>query len=276
MTTSALNTELTVETTFVSYGICITVSLTNRELLPPLMQSFPVGWKPSTRRLPDRKYSLKVSEPRNGSGARKYVLSYNARRLAQSERLADALAAFKSHSRLFIAEMTTQRVFLHAGVVGWRGKAILLPGRSWSGKTTLVAEMVRAGATYFSDEYAVIDRRCRVHPYLKPLSLRDRTTGHQTDHSVTSLGGTEATMSLPVGLVLVSKYCEGSVWRPKRLSAGEGIMELMDNSISIRRSPKIVLPALGKLASQAEVIKGVRGAAGQVVDYLLKNYSAWA
>jgi hypothetical protein len=34
---------------------------------------------------------------------------------------------------------------------------------SYSGKTTLVSELIRAGATYYSDEYAVIDERGRVH-----------------------------------------------------------------------------------------------------------------
>ena len=43
-------------------------------------------------------------------------------------------------------------------IVTWgRGRAIVIPGRTFSGKSTLVAELVRAGATYYSDEYAVED-----------------------------------------------------------------------------------------------------------------------
>ena len=63
---------------------------------------------------------------------------------------------------------------MHAGVVGWNGRALLLPGRTLSGKTTLVAELLRAGATYYSDELAVLDARGRVHPFPKPLAIREK------------------------------------------------------------------------------------------------------
>ena len=49
------------------------------------------------------------------------------------------------------------------------GHGIMLPGYSFAGKTTLVAEFVRAGALYYSDEYAVLDRDRFAHPYPRPL-----------------------------------------------------------------------------------------------------------
>ena len=64
-----------------------------------------------------------------------------------------------------MAAETRERVFVHAGVVGWKGHAIVIPGRSRSGKTTLVAELVKAGAEYYSDEFAVLDAEGRVHPF---------------------------------------------------------------------------------------------------------------
>ena len=64
-----------------------------------------------------------------------------------------------------VANYAPDRVFVHAGVVAWRGRALVLPGTSFAGKTTLVAELVRAGAIYYSDEYAVLDEQGRVHPY---------------------------------------------------------------------------------------------------------------
>ena len=36
-----------------------------------------------------------------------------------------------------------------------------------------MAELLRAGAVYYSDEYAVVDPWGRVHPFAKPLSIRD-------------------------------------------------------------------------------------------------------
>src|SRR5260370_20995260 len=87
------------------------------------------------------------------------------------------LDAFESHVQLTVAEYAPRRVFVHAGVVGWKNRAILIPGLSHSGKTTLVDQLIRAGATYYSDEYAVLDERGRVHPYARALGMRSRDSG---------------------------------------------------------------------------------------------------
>ena len=43
-----------------------------------------------------------------------------------------------------VAQHAPDRVFVHAGVVAHRGRAILLPGLSMSGKSTLISELGRA------------------------------------------------------------------------------------------------------------------------------------
>ena len=70
------------------------------------------------------------------------------------------------------AEPLRMLIFIHAGVVAQDGVAIALPGVSFAGKTTLVSALVRAGAVYYSDEFAVIDKRGVVNPYPKALSVR--------------------------------------------------------------------------------------------------------
>src|ERR671929_229610 len=87
----------------------------------------------------------------------------------------------------------------HAGVVGWQGRAILIPGRSFSGKSTLVAALVRAGATYYSDEFAVLDERGRVHPFPKKLSMRLEGSARPRFAPVEELGGRRGTTPLRVG-----------------------------------------------------------------------------
>src|SRR4029077_21066652 len=69
------------------------------------------------------------------------------------------LRYFDSILRITIAEYAVGRAFLHAGLVGWKGNAIVIPGDSYSGKSTLVAELIRAGPEYYSDEYAVLDEQ---------------------------------------------------------------------------------------------------------------------
>ena len=54
--------------------------------------------------------------------------------------------------------------------------AIVMPGASFAGKTTMVRAWLEAGATYYSDEFAVLDRTGRVHPFARPLAIREGST----------------------------------------------------------------------------------------------------
>src|SRR5207237_2668254 len=97
---------------------------------------------------------------------------------------------FSSRLRLTVAEFAKSRVFIHAGVVGWKGKAIVIPGKSFHGKTTLTAELVKRGALYYSDEYAVLSEEGMVYPFPKTLSMRGFTDKYkQVESSVREFGG---------------------------------------------------------------------------------------
>src|SRR6185503_15266327 len=102
---------------------------------------------------------------------------WNLLRVARSRSFEDVLNALESHVQLTVAEFAPRRIFVHAGVVGWKDRAILIPGVSHSGKTTLVDLLIRAGATYYSDEYAVLDARGRVHPFPRALGIRFPNSG---------------------------------------------------------------------------------------------------
>lgn len=189
--------------------------------------------------------------------------------IARTSDIEQLFETFESNLQLYIAEMSPRKVFVHAGVVGWRGQAILIPGRSMSGKTTLVHELVRAGAIYYSDEYAVLDERGRVHPFAKPLAIRQPDNFKQVKHAVEEFGGRAGTTSLPVGLVVVSKYRDGARWQPRRLTEGRGALELLANAIAARRQPKRVIATLQKVVRHAPVIKSARGKASNAVEAIL-------
>jgi hypothetical protein len=182
---------------------------------------------------------------------------------------------FESNLQLHVAENARRRTFIHAGVVGWRGCAIVIPGRSFTGKTTLVRELVRAGATYYSDEYAVLDARGLVHPFPKPLGIRDEGAMKQTKQWAEALGGRTGVKPLPVGLILLSHYKAGATWRPRRLSAGEGALALLANAVPARRQPGRTLAALRPVVLGAQVLKGERGDASEVVETLLDRVPTW-
>jgi hypothetical protein len=181
------------------------------------------------------------------------------------------LESLGSAVRIAVAEYAVGRVFIHAGVVGWKGKAIIMPARSFKGKSALTAELVRLGARYYSDEYAVLDEKGRVHPFPKDLSLRGIKNEHeQVDHEVEALGGKTGKRAIPVGLVVVTEYEERAKWNPKVLKAGRGMMTLIDNTVSIRRDPKFALPILSNVASNALIVKSKRGEARDTARAILQ------
>jgi hypothetical protein len=254
-----------------SYGVRIGIRVSKPGVLEQVLPFLPPGWKPSFSSIVDRLYSIIAGGEGPKPGMRLFSLAYaNANRIARTPELFQAIDAFESDLQLYVAETAPRRVFVHAGVVGWQGQAIVIPGRSFSGKTTLTAELVKAGMTYYSDEYAVLDEHGRVHHYARPLSIREN--GHlekPKKYGVETLGGRPGSKPLPVGLVVVSKYKPGAKWRPRQLSAGEGALALLANTVSARREPQTTLATLHKVVSRAAVLKGQRGEAQQVIDFIL-------
>ena len=255
-----------------SYGVRIGVRSNDGATLSRVMELLPGEWEKVDQPVVDRVYSILVG----GAGARANVRRFNLLygdhlRLARSLDLDSVLEAFDSDLRIFIAEFAKHRVFVHAGVVGWKGKAIVIPGRSFTGKSTLVAELIRAGATYYSDEYAVFDSRGRVHPFSKPLELRQDGNHKQSKIDIAEMGGHSGTKPLEVGLVLMTQFKDGARWRPRKLTSGKGVLQLLFNTVSARRNPQRALETLERVAAQAEVLQGVRGQATEIASAVLKR-----
>ncbi len=262
---------------FTSYGVRVCIRVNRKGLLAQILPNLPPGWKRSRSRNVDRVYSFVIGdEGKRGKPKRLNLVYADDKPVVGTPRLDQAIDAFESDLQLFVAETAPRRVFVHAGVVGWRGRAIVIPGRSFSGKTSLVAALVKAGATYYSDEYAVLDEHGRVHHYARPLSIRENGNLEKPKkYQVETLGGRSGVKPLPVGIVVVSKYKAGARWRPRGLSEGEGALELMSNTVSARRDPEAMLAAVRRVVSRAPVLKGTRGEARQVVEFIfekLANY----
>lgn len=176
----------------------------------------------------------------------------------------------ESQIRMTVAEFAEDFVFLHAGVVGYKGKAIVIPAKSFSGKTTLVAELAKRGLDYYSDEYAVIDKDGFVHPFPKKLSIRGIIDDwKQVDIDVEELGGKKGEKLIEVGIILVSKYKKRAKFRIEELTAGGGIIESIANSVSIRQNPEFVLSVLGRITNRARILKTNRTEASKFVDKFL-------
>ncbi len=185
-----------------------------------------------------------------------------------------ALGILDAHLRMHIALHAPDHVFVHAGVVGVGERAIVLPGRSFAGKTTLVAMLVQAGAEYWSDEYAVLDADGLVHPYPKPLSVRIDATRATDERPVESLGGLAGDRPLPVAVIAFTSYRPGVAWALRSCTAGEGAVKLLEHSVAARSRPEQVLAAVRRAATDAVVLEGDRGDADGAAGALLSRQAA--
>lgn len=247
-----------------AYGVRVGIRTNKPEALDHFSEYLPPLWKASSVSSVDRLFSLHI-------GKAVHVLFEDSDMTIRSRSLKRVLEDFGTRVKAYVAEMARRRVFVHAGAVGWHGKAIIIPGRSMSGKTSLVRELVRAGATYYSDEYAVLDIQGRVHPYPQPLAIRKSGSFIQRKRSVEELGGVAGDKPLPVGLVIVSQFQADARWRPRQLSSGQGVLEVLANTVPARRKPEIVMPTLQRAVSEATILKSARGEAAETVDLILKR-----
>lgn len=208
-------------------------------------------------------------------GNKMFELYENKNSLGKLNKL-EALERLGSVLRLMIAEFAVAKVILHAGVVAWNGRAIVIPAKSFRGKTSLVAELVKKGALYYSDEYAVLNEKGYVQSFPKPLSIRGIINEYtQLDQTVETLGGRAGKKNIPVGMILITEFdskLAANKWKPKLLSPGQGIMEVIPHTISIRNNTKLALKVLNKVASRAIIVKSKRGEAKEFVNLLINFF----
>ncbi len=181
-----------------------------------------------------------------------------------------AMGVIDAAVRSRVAALAPEHVFVHAGVVAHRGGALVMPGRSLAGKSTLVAALVAQGATYLSDEYAVLDTGGAVHPYPKPLSLRVNPGSLvQWDAPVERFGGVVADRAFRTAVIAVTRYEQDAQWRPVRRTPSDGALALLSNAVPARERPAETLAAVRRASAGALVLEGSRGEATETARDLL-------
>jgi len=70
--------------------------------------------------------------------------------------------------------------------------------------------------------------------------------------------------------VLSTSFKKGARFRPRELSRGHGVLELLANTVSARTQPRMALETLPKALESARVLKGARGEASEIVDSILR------
>ena len=247
-----------------AYGCCVAVDLP-RSLTPSLSAAMPPG------------YSIHVDGP---VPQRLWSMSFASDGSVQAFAEGGVLVTdpdvslvrdvLVSDLELWVAEHSPERVFVHAGCVAIGDRAIVLPGRSMAGKSTLVEALTLAGATYFSDEYALIDSQGFVWPYARPLSIRPADGGRQRRLPLSELGGSVGHTPARVALICNLRYDPEGPWEVREVRQGEVVLSLIDNAVAARRSPEAVLTALVAATEGVTAIRGTRDDAGFAARRLLE------
>jgi hypothetical protein len=263
--------------TFTSHGAVIGVRSNNVTVLERVAASLPTGAQLCDEDEADAVYTWRTESGSSASPV--HTITMRCRRHSTSNditRTTDvekALAVLNHDAEFRVAIYSPEDVFIHAAVVSWFGRAVLIPGHSFAGKSTLAAELVRQGAPYFSDEYAVLDAAGNVRPFTRRLMLRSHRGLPQGRFSPEELGGTRAAQPLPVSCLVVTRYVAGTRWKPQRMSRGEMVLALLAHAIDVQARPAHTLERTAR-ALGADVIglRGDRGeaavAARQILDHV--------
>ncbi|MBT7073034.1 MAG: hypothetical protein HN975_19330 [Anaerolineae bacterium] len=267
----ACQKDWTNEARYRAYGICVELRSSQSALLDAAAAHLPLGWHPlpETGARPEVTFVYRLHQSTEPN--KEYRLYYNDKLLSQSANLPEVLTTLENHAELYTAYHAKDYLFIHAGVVAWKGEIILIPGRSMSGKTTLTHALLHAGATYYSDEFALLDAEGLVHPYPVPLSIRKGGAIVGEKHPLEKLGIQAGTDPLPLGLIVVAKYQRYARWQPKILPPAEAMLALMDNAVAARGEPAFSMPILKKVAMGAKTIASKRGEAKRVARAILEE-----
>ena len=235
---------------------------------------FPPGWQDDepVAAAATLTYDLAVVSP--SRSRRQYELRNGAEIVAAGNDLPPLLGAFTAHAELLIAQHAPEHLFVHAGAVAWQGMGVVMPGHSLSGKTSLVRAFLEAGATYYSDEYAVMDRRGYVHPYTRPLAIRGLPGRAAMRVPPRALGASIGRIAVPVGLILVTTHRPGAKWRPRRVARSRAAIALMAHAIAARGDPRHSMPILAATVRSALALAGSRGEAAALVRQFTARFGA--
>lgn len=255
-----------------AFGVKFGLRVNDAAVLPALLGRLPPGAHVSQKPSADALQYLVTKHTGSADNASgdAWQIYAGAQLEAETADADEALEAFEGLVRFGVALNAPRWTFVHAGAVGWKGRAILIPGTSQSGKSHLVEAMVRLGATYYSDEFAVLDRRGRLFPYTQPLALR-RASGGIDRVTAEQLGGTRATGPLPVGLIVSTHFVAGATWSPEPISAGAAVLALLQHTVRAQIDSARVLAVLAATVANALALDSPRGEAGATAAALLHH-----
>jgi hypothetical protein len=246
---------------FESFGVRVRVDADTPEVIQRIPSVLPPGATPCPAATVEESFGVLADDGRS------YRFERSDSPVSDGLGLEFALMLLDNQLRNYVGLHAPKRIFVHAGVVAHEDRAILIPALSLAGKTTLVLELVRAGALYYSDEFAVLDERGLVHPYPATPALRE--PGRPNDVDVTHFNGGPGEQPLAIGTVVLTTYRPEARWRPTRLSPGRGVTAMLAHTPAASARPEEAIRAISEALRGAVILEGERGEARELVPQML-------
>jgi hypothetical protein len=223
----------------------------------------------------------------NGAGgaAHRYrvagdTLSFDGDELLRSASPGQLVSNLLWHvNRQAVAAAEADCLLLHAGAVAdGHGRALLLPAPMESGKTTLVAGLLRRGFDYVTDEAVAIEAAgLAVRPYPKPLSVDPGSWPVLAElepdvDAALKAGQWQVPPARVAGpgcrpvAVVSPRYRAGAASRLEALRPAQAVLLLAENSFNFKADGRRWLPVLAALAAAAPCFRLTVGDLDDAVD----------
>lgn len=242
-----------------AFGLVVAIDTDDARLFPLLERQLPPFPSAAEGDAADARYRVSAHAPGQ-------ILVIRGRRTIATafdlERACDRLVA---DLQSWLGRLAAGWTFIHAGVVSIDGRVLLLPAHSGAGKTTLVAALLRVGASYGSDEFAVLDRDGFVHPYSRQLAQRSG----ERHVSATDFGATTMTEPLRVASIVFTRFQPNATSELTRVPPGEAVLRLLEHCPGARERPEETLRTLRLMASDVPAFAGMRGEANAMAKVLV-------
>ena len=215
----------------------------------------------------------------------RYAVYFDGQHIVRTPSEPLALTYLLWHLNRAVVAASDRYLLVHAAAAAVDGAAVLLPAAMNSGKSTLVAGLVRRGLDYLTDEAAAIDPTTKlVDPYPKAISIElgswdaldelrppadarfDRFSDEQWRIVPDSVRPGSIADRCPARLVVSPRFQPAAKTRLERISRAEGVLVLAENSFNFASHGGAALDTLAAVVRRCDCYRLTFGSLDEACD----------
>jgi hypothetical protein len=173
-----------------------------------------------------------------------------------------------------IIAVRSDLLWLHGAAAGWRGRAVVMPGRRGRGKSTLVTRLVARGWTFLTDDILPVDPvALRVLPFpqvpaVRPNPDRDLPEAwlRQAPKAEVPVGDRVASGPVPLGGMVLPEARRSGATELHPCSSGEAVLELARGCWNFAEHGERAVAILARLGADRPAVRLAFHDAGHAAD----------